>query len=122
MRFRSCDGLYLPEPPEQRWDAPEGAFWWQEGTSWHGDPERGSWTELWSMMPCGSGLCAIPIRGTSSNPDDPEPWVPREGATKSDRASWQWDGQRERPTLSPSILRFDVWHGYLRAGRWEACE
>lgn len=41
---------------------------------------------------------------------------------------WQWDGNREAPTLSPSILinggdgkggRKEKWHGFLRAGKLE---
>ena len=44
--------------------------------------------------------------------------------------SWDWDGDVEKPTLSPSvhhILRLIAggqqthWHGWLRAGVWEAC-
>ncbi len=40
--------------------------------------------------------------------------------------SWQWDGNREAPTLSPSVLiysgdgnggRKERWHGWLRAGK-----
>ncbi len=34
---------------------------------------------------------------------------------------WTWDGNQERPTLSPSIHCVDHWHGYLRAGRFESC-
>lgn len=44
------------------------------------------------------------------------------------RPSWQWDGNREAPTLTPSIniLQFDErgnrcgehWHGWLRAGKF----
>ncbi len=40
--------------------------------------------------------------------------------------SWQWDGNRTAPTLSPSILindryykdpkRREVWHGFLQGG------
>jgi hypothetical protein len=39
--------------------------------------------------------------------------------------SWEWDGNKEQPTLSPSV--HDIpngkthWHGYLRAGVWESC-
>lgn len=30
---------------------------------------------------------------------------------------WNWDGNREAPTLEPSILAVDTgWHGYMRAG------
>ena len=48
---------------------------------------------------------------------------------KTERPSWIWDGNEDRPTLSPSIrhrpdpdgetpdLRCD-WHGFLKAGVW----
>ncbi len=43
-----------------------------------------------------------------------------------DRIHWQWDGNRESPTLSPSILVWGngrekpaTWHGFLRAGKLE---
>ena len=38
---------------------------------------------------------------------------------------WQWDGNKESPTISPSILVHavegwtDGWHGYLRNGKLE---
>lgn len=32
---------------------------------------------------------------------------------------WQWDGNRESPTLSPSINVIGRWHGWLRAGKLE---
>jgi hypothetical protein len=40
--------------------------------------------------------------------------------------SWQWDGNREKPTLSPSIFvgMRDTppgWHGFVRAGVMETC-
>lgn len=41
---------------------------------------------------------------------------------------WNWDGNREKPTLTPSINILQLndkgekigehWHGYLTAGRW----
>lgn len=43
---------------------------------------------------------------------------------------WQWDGNREKPTITPSILQqgtrgdgqvVELWHGLLRAGRLESC-
>lgn len=34
---------------------------------------------------------------------------------------WTWDGNRESPTLEPSILDLVTgWHGYLRAGKLES--
>ena len=43
--------------------------------------------------------------------------------TPHDSRTWEWDGNRERPTLSPSIRRtIDCkFHGHLQAGVWSAC-
>lgn len=32
---------------------------------------------------------------------------------------WQWDGNRENPTITPSILMRGMgeWHGYMTAGK-----
>lgn len=39
--------------------------------------------------------------------------------------SWEWDGNMEAPTLSPSVHDISGgkthWHGYLRNGIWESC-
>lgn len=34
---------------------------------------------------------------------------------------WTWDGNRERPTITPSIRQLNgcKWHGHLRAGVWQ---
>lgn len=32
-------------------------------------------------------------------------------------AQWDWDGNRETPTFSPSIDCKGCWHGYIRKGR-----
>jgi len=32
-------------------------------------------------------------------------------------AQWDWDGNREQPTFSPSINCKGCWHGYIRAGQ-----
>ena len=50
------------------------------------------------------------------------------------KTSWQWDGDFEKPTLSPSILHYvtrrltpyerhdeETCHGYIRDGGWESC-
>ncbi len=41
-----------------------------------------------------------------------------------DPSGWEWDGNREAPTLSPSVLQSGMpckWHGYLRGGEWVEC-
>lgn len=35
--------------------------------------------------------------------------------------SWDWDGNRDKPTLSPSVHHVGHWHGWLRNGVWESC-
>lgn len=63
--------------------------------------------------PCGCGdLHALPFHPLSE--DD----------KKNGRAGWTWDGNREAPTLTPSILSHEGgtkdgpthWHGFLTAG------
>lgn len=39
---------------------------------------------------------------------------------------WDWDGNENAPTLTPSILRYPTWHrpgwhGFMRAGALESC-
>lgn len=34
---------------------------------------------------------------------------------------WGWDGNKEKPSLSPSIHAPNQWHGYLSAGRLVSC-
>ena len=57
------------------------------------------------VCPCGcGGLGTVPI-------------LPGYGA------QWQWDGNTEKPTLTPSILRLSDchWHGYLTNGVFVQC-
>ncbi|HTJ56689.1 MAG TPA: DUF6527 family protein [Devosiaceae bacterium] len=35
--------------------------------------------------------------------------------------SWDWDGNREQPTLLPSVHRVGHWHGWLQGGVWTSC-
>lgn len=35
---------------------------------------------------------------------------------------WDWDGNRERPTFSPSINCGSCWHGYIKNGRTVGCD
>ena len=67
------------------------------------------------VCPCGCGvLHALPFHPLTA--DD----------KRHGRAGWRFDGHRERPTLSPSILSHEGgtkdgpthWHGYLRKGFW----
>lgn len=48
-------------------------------------------------------FCSIPVR------------------LEEDSQAWHWDGNRDRPTLQPSLYLHDHWHGFIRAGRFESC-
>lgn len=77
-----------------------GAF---EFTLNHGDEMGAPPSGMIYVCPCGCGRAGfLGFRGRS-NPERP---------------SWIWDGNREAPTLSPSVHHVGHWHGYLRGGYW----
>lgn len=49
--------------------------------------------------------------------------IPFSGRHDASVVSWQWDGDRTKPSLSPSIRRVGgcKWHGHLAAGVWVPC-
>lgn len=61
---------------------------------------------LFYNCPCGCGRFGyLPFRGS-----------------QPERPSWEWDGSREKPTLTPSVHDLVCgWHGWLRAGIWVSC-
>lgn len=42
---------------------------------------------------------------------------PQHGAAPT----WQWDGNADKPTLTPSINCRGCWHGWLTAGEFKEC-
>jgi hypothetical protein len=77
-------------------DCPAGAF------EYYSQGDR----EIAGMMyrcPCGCG-----VLGSLAFRPAPSP-------------SWQWDGNTEVPTLSPSVHHVGHWHGFLTKGVWETC-
>ena len=42
--------------------------------------------------------------------------VPLHPQKNSNGASWTWNGNREKPTLSPSINCHGCWHGFITDG------
>lgn len=84
-----------------RKDLPPGA------SEWTSDSRR-EYAGLLFVCPCGCGIVgSLTIRD----------------AVATERPSWEWDGNVEKPTLSPSIQKTSScrWHGYLRAGVFEEC-
>ena len=91
-------------------EAPTGAFAYYVHHDSGPDVMRG----LIYVCPCGCrSLHALPFHPLSA--DD----------VQNNRHGWNWDGNRECPTLEPSILSHDGgktgpthWHGFLRNGFW----
>lgn len=128
MVFESVDASALPEgsEPTDILRAPPGSFLLastnlSDGSThpciWYSVPEHG--------MPDGEAALRMALLVPPGG-DMPSP--PR-GHT-----FWHWDGNREAPTLTPSIgchpsanasaapgSKYS-WHGHLTAGRFEACE
>lgn len=42
---------------------------------------------------------------------------------RSEQHGWKWNGDRDRPTLSPSLQQYTAcrWHGHIRNGVFEEC-
>ena len=115
MKFRSVDCQRRSEEVDL-WDpaVPEGTFFWDT-------QQIGAETILiiWIKMPyevtrSGHPWHCLRVR-RKGDPErvPPEPW-------------WEWDGDEDRPTLTPSIgcgpSEERDWHGYMTRGRLEACE
>lgn len=73
----------------------------------YGKPDI-EWDVMWYVCPCGCGSHGCLPVGNGFKPDH--------GVVG--RATWHWDGNREAPTLSPSVHHVGHWHGWLKAGFW----
>lgn len=79
-----------------------GAFWYQERAN---NPDL---LDLWMVLP-DHEMSRIEV---GIGPDAP-------------KSCWQWDGNRQSPTVTPSIRSLGGsragWHGWLRAGKFMSC-
>ena len=72
------------------------------------DPELGQlppkWLEFRCPRPQRGATCMIALRPLQKN---------------GNGASWEWDGNREAPTISPSVNCGGCgWHGWIKAGEF----
>lgn len=83
---------------------PAGAWrFWRYGN----EPADAEPAGLNFLCPCGCGA----LHGIAWRRSDGKP------------GGWTWDGNRDAPTCSPSILAYNNdgsphWHGYLKGGLW----
>lgn len=61
-------------------------------------------THLHIMLPGRAFICIGVARGASTTPK-----------------VWGWDGNEDKPTLTPSIHAVGHWHGFLTAGVLKSC-
>jgi hypothetical protein len=110
----SCDMRWIADPvgdgaPPGAWDAVKpGDFWFGEEVATVGGTEF-RYRVMWAKYPDGCLAC-LPLD------------MPVEVKNAGVRgASWHFfNGNLEKPTLSPSIHHVGHWHGYVRAGRMES--
>lgn len=87
-------------------DKKPGDFRWVENF-------RGNSLELWVLVPDRNAAAGETCLGACIVRSAPGARAP----------IWTWDGNKDRPTLSPSIkiegANGEAWHGFLRNGRFE---
>ncbi len=95
-----AEGKYLGCTDDEAFDRDDayehgaGAFFWSK-----------DYSILWIMIPAGThpqGYCLSPWHIKPNKNDGGH--------------SWQWDGNIEKPTLTPSLHAVGIWHGYMRNG------
>ena len=115
MTFRSCDGHRVDLPLDgSRWtaliEAGEGSFAYGELI----DGDETYYTVMIHMPYTAKHESVHMLR------------IYQDGEPRPKEPAWTWDGNRDTPTLSPSIAcgmpKGSDWHGYMTAGRLEACE
>ena len=120
MKCRSVDGRRAPdvrgrEDETGLWREPPGTWRWRLDSFFGA---RALEAVLPSRYPDGPGVV--------------HPHLVFRGCVAGERRPrWEWNGDENAPTLSPSVLvetlwgpesRRVFWHGYVRGGRFEACE
>lgn len=96
MNTESVDCRRLPSPFPTR-DLKPGDFCW-------GEDELDGTRTLYVVYPGQTRADAVTVKR-----GDP-----------GGRRVWGWDGNEDKPTLTPS-LDFGHWHGHMRAGRLVSC-
>lgn len=94
------DGPFDDQGRQDRLDLPPGACQWSEDQS-------GETAGLHFVCPCGCGKThAVTVN-----------------KGKKVEHAWEWNGDLEKPTLTPSIQCLSAcrWHGYLTNGVFRPC-
>ena len=95
MNTESCDMVMVSYEVADSYDMPPGGFCFRNN--------KEGQLVMWLCFPNGS-TSVIKIR-------------PYEGSDPS----WEWDGNEDKPTLSPSVNAVGCWHGWVKSGRLVSC-
>lgn len=122
MKFRSCEMRRAEDSSiGALFKAPEGSFSW----GWAIEKDQSKIRELRVVMPyTGDGFHSLHMLRVVKSTFDGERWKCVESPPEN-KPWWHWNCDLENPTLAPSIACGDngnLWHGYIRSGRIEACE
>lgn len=90
---QSADLRPVPNPLPVDHKTQPGDFSWNE-----------DFTVIYVCLPCDKHMDAIHVQ---------------RGGPGGSRV-WGWDGNKDKPTLTPSIHYLGHWHGYLNAGRLQS--
>lgn len=97
MNKDNVDLRRVPNPLPDGFETKPGDFSWSEEIDGH--------RTLYVCLPSDTRMDAIRVQ--RGNPGGPR--------------VWGWDGNEDKPTLTPSIDWPGHWHGHLNAGRLESC-
>jgi Family of unknown function (DUF6527) len=104
MTFKSCPMVYHATKGESFFDYAPGHFYWAVSDV---DGER----RIWMMLP------------RQDNDEGSPCCIPVQPAINANGASWGWDGNLEKPTLTPSVFHDPHnpasphhWHGWVTQG------
>lgn len=104
--FAECDATFISHRADSKI---AGSFTYSD------EDGDGKPSYMFYSCPCGCGsIGALQLHG------------PHAAKAKDEHPYWEWDGNREKPTLTPSIrhstyvngVNVEHWHGYLRSGRF----
>lgn len=101
----SCDCRRIPVPVMAGGITQPGDFVWDFDAPELGGKREDSHHFLYLQLPGEHRLGCIQVQ---------------RGAPGGERV-WGWDGNEEKPTLTPSIWHKEIWHGHLTAGRLVSC-
>ena len=105
MNTESIDLRRVKVPIPHDVEVMPGDFAWDFDSEETGGSRKSESAHIYICLPCDRHMSCIKIVRGNSNAE----------------RVWGWDGNEDKPTLTPSILLPGQWHGWLRAGRLCSC-